>query len=352
MDNFKYFPRYIAECGDLVLSKSQITGKMLIAGKLPDKNQSIDKIASPIDKPASFIDKNASSMDNPASFEDNSTRIQNTTVSTRDIDPVLKAIYNCDAPNPVKRCMKCASCVDCKKVLLPSEEKNLEMTKILQKNIRYSEDRKIFCVDYIYNSHLAQLPTYEKPVLNMQMNLEKRLLAAGEEKTSKFNENVDDFFKRGVLEWVPQEETDSYARKVSYIPLTYAEKAEGTTKLRVCGNSSFSVSKNCSLNQAMIPGPNVMTSLVSCLLSFRTAWKIGLGDISKMFHAVETEPKTNDLRRVWVKRQGMGSSGKFERARFARVSFGDLLAPAFAILVLGKAITMFIQNKQLQSRLL
>ena len=47
----------------------------------------------------------------------------------------------------------------------------------------------------------------------------------------------------------------------------------------------------------------------------------------------------------------MGTKGSFEVARFARVSFGDLLAPAFAIVALGMAITMFVLNKSLQERL-
>ena len=98
MDNFKYFPRFIAENGDLVLSISQITGKMLIAGKLSDKSQSIDNSAR-------IEDNSARIEDNSASFEVNSARNQYTTVSNKDIDPVLKAIYNCDAQNPVKRAL-------------------------------------------------------------------------------------------------------------------------------------------------------------------------------------------------------------------------------------------------------
>ena len=43
--------------------------------------------------------------------------------------------------------------------------------------------------------------------------------------------------------------------------------------------------------------------------------------------------------------------GPFEVARFARVSFGDLLAPAYAIVALGMAISMFVVNKSLQARL-
>ena len=36
LDAFKYFPRFLAASGKLVLSKSQITGKLLTAGKVDD----------------------------------------------------------------------------------------------------------------------------------------------------------------------------------------------------------------------------------------------------------------------------------------------------------------------------
>ena len=94
-----------------------------------------------------------------------------------------------------------------------------------------------------------------------------------------------------------------------------------------------------------------MTSLLSCLLSFRSSYQIAIADISKMFHALSTGKKTNNLRRVWVKRGGMGSDSNFEIARFVKVSFGDLLTPAFAIVALGLAIMMFIKNESLREQL-
>ena len=48
----------------------------------------------------------------------------------------------------------------------------------------------------------------------------------------------------------------------------------------------------------------------------------------------------------------MGSEGPFEIARFEKVSFGDLLAPAYAIVALGLAIKYFIKNESLKERLL
>ena len=136
-------------------------------------------------------------------------------------------------------------------------------------------------------------------------------MKAGENKIQKYNEQIQDFFQRQVLEWVsPEELAGEGNQQVSYIPLTYAEKSEGTTKMRICSNSSFSTGGKCSLNQCMLPGPNVMTSLLSCLLAFRSNYQIAIADISKMFHALATGKKTNNLRRVWIKRGGMGSDSE------------------------------------------
>ena len=113
-------------------------------------------------------------------------------------------------------------------------------------------------------------------------------------------------------------------RQQSFIPLTFAEKSEGTTKLRVCGNSAFSSSNKVSFNGCQVPGPNNLTSLMGCLLLFRSHHQIVLGDIRKCFHQVRTDPVTNDLRRVWLRPGGLGSGGSWRQARFMRMSFGDL----------------------------
>ena len=108
---------------------------------------------------------------------------------------------------------------------------------MVQDQIEYDAKEKRFEVNYLYNQYLPQLPTYEQPVLRIQKRLEEKLLKAGESKLQKYNEQIEDFFQRHVLEWVsPEELASEENQQVSFIPLTYAEKSEGTTKMRICSN--------------------------------------------------------------------------------------------------------------------
>ena len=328
MDNAKLHPRYVDKEDGLVLSRSVITQRMIISGKIsqqtPTKRGEVSK--------------------------DKST-VQRRTITSGDAetDVLLKHLSSVECPNSLKRCMRCQKCDQCKKSYLPDQDKNEKMTEILKKNVQYNDQEKCYEATYIYNEEIKNLPTYEKEVLRMQMNLERKLDSA--QKTDQFNQQTEDFFKRKVLEWVPENELVGPSNnQFSFIPLTYTEREQSSTALRICGNSSFSSSHKPSLNEVMVPGPNVMTSLLGCILQFRVAHTVALGDISKMFHRVRTDKKTNNLRRVWIRDKGMGSNTKWRVARFTRMSFGDLLAPSFAVVILHMCIETFIINQSLKKR--
>ena len=144
------------------------------------------------------------------------------------------------------------------------------MNEVLKKSVLYNPKEKHFVAKYIYNENLKDLPTYQHEVLSMMISLEQRLVRSN--KVKHFNDQVTDFFNRSVFRWVPTAEIENDKHK-SFIPLTFAEKSEGTTTLRVCGNSAFSSSNKVSFNDCQVPGPNNLTSLMGCLLQFRREWK-------------------------------------------------------------------------------
>ena len=136
----------------------------------------------------------------------------------------------------------------------------------------------MYKAEYPYNGLLSQLATNEIPCMRMMKSLEMKFKKEG--LTQAFNENVADFMSRGVIKWVtdvPGIET----LQQSYIPLTYAlrEGVGVTTKLRICGNSSFKTSSGVSLNDCMLPGPKYLHSIEGILLRFRVENQITLGDI-------------------------------------------------------------------------
>ena len=314
-DNAHLFPRRVDSQGKLVLSKSCLTGKFIVGGKF-EENMDEEEVPSPPAVPATneeteVIQEEVEQIDFPCTpgdvreldstplgcgrsanhspkeedepeakkTPDGNQTIQHRTevIKNAETDEILKAI-NSDTleVNVLKRCAKCLGCETCRKSYLPEEEKNLALTRELSKNVSYDEVEKRYTVKYPYNKNLKNLPSYQKEVHRMAVHLEKILIRSG--RLSEFDAQVQDFFDRNVLKIVEQLPEGKH----SFIPLTYALRDEGSTMLRVCGNSSFTAQNQPSLNQSICPGPNNLSNLVSCLLKFRSAYGCILGDIRKM----------------------------------------------------------------------
>ena len=100
-----------------------------------------------------------------------------------------------------------------------------------------------------------------------------------------------------------------------------------TTKLRICGNSSFKAGKCVSLNDCMISGPQYLNSIEGILLRWRMAHKVAHGDIRHCYQKIQSDPHDMSLRRIFIKPNGMGSC-------FKTVSFGDGLGGSSAQLAI------------------
>ena len=140
----------------------------------------------------------------------------------------------------------------------------------------------------------------------MMNSLEVKLKKHG--LVEQFNCQVRDFFNRGVLSWVSDIPELEEMQKF-FISLTYTLKSFllTTTKLRVCGNSSFSVNKNNpSLFQCMIDGPAYLQSLEGIILRWRCGQEEAHADIKNCQHKVASNKKDISLRRVLLRPDGMG----------------------------------------------
>ena len=105
---------------------------------------------------------------------------------------------------------------------------------------------------------------------------------------------------------------DSY-----YLPAHGVVKGSSTTtKLRVVFDALARSASRTSLNDMLLPGPNLYPLLTDILISFRMHPIRMSSDISKMFHVVGLHPEDRDLHRYI---QGEVASGQLKDMRMTRV---------------------------------
>ena len=92
-----------------------------------------------------------------------------------------------------------------------------------------------------------------------------------------------------------------------------------TTKLRVVFNASAKTSSNISLNDILMVGPTFYKNLVHILLKFRSYRVAIIGDVSKIYRAVQLHEKDRDLHRfLWR----ANTTRPIKDYRMTRVTFG------------------------------
>ena len=154
---------------------------------------------------------------------------------------------------------------------------------------------------------------------------------------------VQDYVDRKHAEKVPESdlckpESDSY-----FLPMHgVLKEASTTTKLRIVFDASARSSSGVSLNDQLLPGPNMYPHLTSLIISFRQ-YRVGLtGDISKMFREVGLHPEERDLHRYLVK----GDHQTFQEYRMTRLTFGVTCSPFLATQVLQRIMRRSTPQQQ------
>ena len=103
-----------------------------------------------------------------------------------------------------------------------------------------------------------------------------------------------------------------------------------TTKLRVVYDASAKTSPNSSsLNECLLPGPNLLPDLCGILLRFRMSPIAVISDIEKAFLQVGLHPDDRDVTRfLWLKDISKPpSADNLQIFRFTRIPFGVVSSP-------------------------
>ena len=115
------------------------------------------------------------------------------------------------------------------------------------------------------------------------------------------NEIMLEYLSLGHAEDVPLTVAYKPQSTVYYLPMHVVYKSSSsTTKIRAVFDASAKSSTGISLNDTLLVGPTVHSSLVDVLLRFRS-YPIGLtADVSKMYRAIRLADEDKDLHRfVW-----------------------------------------------------
>ncbi len=160
----------------------------------------------------------------------------------------------------------------------------------------------------------------------------------------EFQAVLREYLSLGHAEVIPRSEID--IRPYFYLPVHAVFKdSSSTTKLRAVFDASARSTTGISLNNTLIPGPNLYPAIQDILLRF-IRHKIGLsGDISKMFREVILHPGDRDLHRFILRDE----AGDLIDCRMTRLTFSVTLSPFAAIQVLHiLANSCYLQSYSIQ----
>ena len=130
------------------------------------------------------------------------------------------------------------------------------------------------------------------------LSLERSLRAR--EQFDQFNECIQEYLTMGHAE-VPESALNSSLENTFYLPMHVVHKeTSSTTKLRVVFDASAKSDTGVSLNDQLLVGPTVHSSLLDVLLRFRIHRVALTTDVSRMYRAVVLPDSDRDLHRfVW-----------------------------------------------------
>ena len=138
---------------------------------------------------------------------------------------------------------------------------------------------------------------------------------------------MQEYFDMKHAESVPTADLDKPYQSVFYLPMHAVKKESSTTtKIRAVFDASAKSSSNVSLNDILLVGPTIHSSLIDVLLRFRLHRIALTADVSKMYRAVELIESDRDLHRfVWRSKM----DEPLKDYRMTRVTFG-VSASSFA----------------------
>ena len=120
----------------------------------------------------------------------------------------------------------------------------------------------------------------------------------------EFSDVIEEYFEMGHAEAVPATDLDRPHEEVFYLPMHAVVKESSTTmKVRAVFDASAKSSSGVSLNDQLLIGPTIHSTLVDVLLRFRLHRIALTTDVSRMYRAILLPADERDLHRFVWRRQ-------------------------------------------------
>ena len=239
-------------------------------------------------------------------------------------------------PPPI--CKTCKSCEICKPAAqFMSLKEHMELS-VIKSKLTYDKEEQVWTADYPYNKDPSVLKDNYQPAFDVLKRRENKLLK-DESLRTLYSEQVTDFVNRGVLKKMTEKDLQDWTGPVRYVDHREVFKENSTTPVRIVINSSFKKGNELSLNDILMKGPNVLSSLFDILTRWRLYPVAFAGDISKMYHNVRTGTMEANLRRLlW---RDCNQKRPPDIYSFQTVTFGDRPAGCIVVSALRETASMF-----------
>ena len=239
-------------------------------------------------------------------------------------------------PPPI--CKNCKNCEVCKPASQFVSLKEHREWNVIKSKLSYDEKTEEWTTTYPYKKDPSILNDNYSMALKVLNRRENKLLK-NPSLLAQYSAQIKDFVERGVIRKMTETELKQWKGPIRYVDHREVLKEGSTTPVRLVINSSFGSGSELSLNDILMKGPNVLTSLLEVLMRWRLFPVAFIGDISKMYHNVRTgELEANVRRLLWR---------ECEQTRppdiycFEKVTFGDRPAGCIVVSALQATAEMF-----------
>ena len=236
----------------------------------------------------------------------------------------------------------CTLCYDIKdSTVNPKKELSVEHSRFLKSvcaSIRHLSNLH-YEIDLPVRYENLHMPQNKDLVVQRAMHLKRRF-----KRETKFKQDYQDFmrnlFEKGYAEEVADIQVPE--GKVWYLPHHGVYHPDKPNKLRVVFDASAKF-QGVSLNEVLLPGPDLTSNLISVLFRFRREQVALQGDIQSMFHQISVPVKDRDLFRfVWWK--GGNTDDALIDYRMTVYPFGTVCSPPCANFALRHAADAHISE--------